>query len=277
MEPNFSPGMFDGAAAGGGNPFGGHGGAGGTQTFHFGPGSGGGGGGFPGGMFGGMPQGGNSGAFAEVNLEDLIRQMMGGAVKADPRGSQGFGGFPSGGQSSGGFGNPFGADAGQFNQKAPRRHREVTKPIYCTLEDISKGCTKKMKVSYPQSGDRVYEVKLKKGLKAGTKVRYPATRSTNEMGMEVEYPPITFVLKEKKHPYLERDGNDLVWRCRLSPRQAERGVRLKLPLPDGTSLEVVSDAGTESGGTRRIPGRGLPSKSGVRGDVVIQFEIVDDR
>lgn len=274
MEPNFSPGMFDGAAAaGGGNPFGGHGGAGagGTQTFHFGSG---GGGGFPGGMFGGMPQGGNSEAFAELNLEEMLRQMMGGGVKADPRGSQGFGGFPSG-QSSGGFGNPFGAAAGQFNQQTPRRHREFTKPIYCTLEDICKGCTKKMKVSYPQSGDRVYEVKLKKGLKAGTKVRYPATRSVNEMGVEVEYPPITFVVKERKHPYLERDGNDLMWTCKLSPRQAERGARLKLPLPDGTTLEVVSGAGTESGDTKRIPGRGLPSKSGVRGDVVIQFQIVD--
>ena len=263
--------MFDGAASGGGNPFGGHGGAGGTQTFHFGSG---GGGGFPGGMFGGMPQGGNGEAFAELNLEEMLRQMMGGGVKADPRGSQGFGGFPSG-QSSGGFGNPFGAATGQFNQQAPRRRREFTKPIYCTLEDICKGCTKKMKVSYPQSGDRVYQVKLKKGLKAGTKVRYPATRSTNEMGVEVEYPPITFVVKEKKHPYLERDGNDLIWKCKLSPRQAERGARLKLPLPDGTSLEVVSGAATKSGDTKRIPGRGLPSKSGARGDVVIQFKIVD--
>lgn len=244
LESNFQPGMFDGAAGAGAGPWSsasGQGGGGGTQTFNFGN------GGFPGGggmgcMFGGMPQGspgGGSGEdFAHVDLNEILRQMMGGMPAGmDSRGppQQGMGG------ATGGFGNPFGGQyqRAQPQQQQQRRQKEYTKPVQCSLEELCKGCTKKLKVSYPSSGEKIYIIHIKPGWKEGTKIKFSASRSVDSnTGMEVEYPPMTFIVREKKHPFLKHVGNDLIWKCKLTPRQAERGAKLRLPLPDGSTLEI---------------------------------------
>lgn len=144
----------------------------------------------------------------------------------------------------------------------------MTKPIHCTLDELSKGCTKKLKVTYPGlgGGEKVYEVHVPSGMKSGNEIHFPS---------EAGLPPITFIVREKKHPYLARVGDyDLAWRCSLTSRQAERGSRLKLPLPDGTTLIIESNKGTRNGDTMRIPGRGMPiSNTGRKGDVVIEFTI----
>ncbi|KAL7553185.1 hypothetical protein ACHAWF_016444, partial [Thalassiosira exigua] len=272
MDPNFAPGMFDGAAGG---MAGAGAGTGGAQTFHFG------GGGFPGGgsaggMFGGAPFGpssGDSGDFAHVDLGDILRQMMGGApMGMDPRSSRhgGMGGMDGMG---GGFGSAFGGHH-RRTKPHPRRHREHTKTVYCSLEELCAGCTKKLKVSYPSSGERIYTVRVKPGWKDGTKVKFPASQSVDPgTGVEASFPPMTFVVREKKHPYLQHVDNDLIWRCKLTQRQAERGAKLRLPLPDGSALEVESKKGARTGERTRVRGRGMPLKGGERGDVVIEFVI----
>ncbi|KAL9178723.1 hypothetical protein ACHAXT_003854 [Thalassiosira profunda] len=283
LDPNFSPGMFDGATGGMGGMGGPGGGGGGTHTFHFGN------GGFPGGgmggMFGGMPGGmgggmgsnsGGDGDFASVDLESILRQMMGGVPMGRDLRSDGGGAHPGMGNAfGGGFGNPFGGQQRTKPQQS-RRQREYTKPVYCSLEDLSKGCTKKLKVSYPSAGEKVYSLRIKPGWKDGTKIKFDASRSVNpETGMEADYPPITFVVREKKHPFLQRIGNDLLWKCKLTSRQAEKGAKLRLPLPDGSALEIETKKGARSGETMRMEGRGMATKSGV-GAVLIEFVIVDD-
>ncbi|KAL7539011.1 hypothetical protein ACHAXR_008955 [Thalassiosira sp. AJA248-18] len=283
LDPNFTPGMFDGASAGGGMG-GGGGSGGGTQTFNFGNGGfppGGMGGMFGGGGGGGMPSGsGQGGDFSSVDLNEILRQMMGGMPN--------MGGMDSR-QGHGGMGNAFGGNpfGGQYQQQQqhqqPRRHKEYTKPVYCSLEDLCKGCTKKLKVSYPTSGEKIYKLHIKPGWKEGTKIKFPASSASggsmnpNTGMMEgAEYPPITFIVHEKKHPFLRHVGNDLIWKCKLTSRQAERGAKLKLPLPDGSTLEIESNKGTRSGEQRRIRRRGMPLKGGQKGDVLIEFVVVND-
>jgi DnaJ-class molecular chaperone len=161
-------------------------------------------------------------------------------------------------------------------------------PVHCSLEELFGGCTKRLRVTYPPSSSssspssstgsvpprqRVYEVRIEPGGRDGTVIDFPRDA-------DVGLPPMTFVVREKKHPYLERGGgtgDDLIWRCRLTAGQAERGARLKLPLPDGSVLEIVSRRGTRSGERTRVPGRGMPSSGGVdrgrRGDVLIEFVV----
>ena len=277
LDSNFQPGMFDGATGGMG---GAGGGGGGTQTFHFGNGGFPGGGGGLGGMFGGMPQGSTAGGdFAHVDLNEILRQMMGGVPMGgrDP-GSTSHHGMGSG-TAGGGFGNPFGGQHQRQSsqQQQPRRYKEYTKPVYCSLEDICKGCTKKLKVSYPMSGEKIYNIKIKPGWKEGTKIKFNSSRIRNpNTGMEVEYPPITFIVREKKHPFLKHVGNDLIWQCKLSPSQAEKGAKLRLPLPDGSMLEIESKKDTKSRSMMRVQGRGMPLKGGLKGDVLIEFIVVND-
>ena len=266
LDPNFQPGMFDGATGGSASG----GGGGGTQTFHFGN----------GGMFGGMPQqgfspggGSSSSNFSEIDLNEILRQMMGGVPNMGASGSHHHQGMGQG------FGNPFGGGPQNNHQQHPRRYKEYTKPVYCSLEDLCKGCTKKLKVSYPTSGEKIYTINIKPGWKEGTKIKFNSSRSTNpNSGIEVEHPPIAFIVKEKKHPFLKHIGNVLIWKCKLSPSQAEKGAKLKLPLPDGSTLEIESKKGTKTGDKMRIPSRGMPLKktNGLKGDVLIDFIVAND-
>lgn len=261
LEGGFQPG-FD---MGGGNS-GGHNrsSGGGTQTFHFGgPGGGSGFGGFPG-MFGGTtPDHGSSSEFSNIDLNDIIRQMMGG-VPMNMNGANSMGGEQF-------YGRQHGKDSSSFypnfqqHQQRQRPAKEYTRPIYCSLEELSRGATKKLKVSYPLIGEKIYTVYIRAGWKSGTKIKFRAS---------AEYPPITFIVHQKIHPYLKRDGNDLHWKCKLTKSQAEKGAKLRLPLPDGSILEISSKPGTNSGETMTVKSRGMQGKS-ERGDVVIEFLVRD--
>jgi len=299
LDPNFSPlnaGMGSAGGGGGGSGFHGFpggsaaGGGGGTKTYSFNNGAGA-AGGFPGGMFGGsMPGGGNFGGFSpgssggsggdfsEIDLNEILRQMMGGVPMGDTRGSQ----FDGGGMNQQ---NPFFGHQGapprqQQHQTHPRRSEQqhYTRPVHCSLEDLCNGTTKKLKVSFPSiQSEKIFTIKVQPGYKSGTKIKFPPSRSVDaNTGMEVEYPAITFVISEKKHPFLQHKVGDdnLYWKCKLTSRQAERGAKLKLPLPDGSTLEVVSKAGTRSGEKMTVEGRGMTLKGGVaKGNVVIEFVV----
>jgi DnaJ family protein B protein 4 len=172
------PGGFGGA---GGFPFGGApGGApgGGTRTFHFSTGSG----------------GGRSGGFSFGNPEDIFadffRQSSGGGMGGmdDDMG----GGIPGGFGGFGGFGGAPGGRTGRRTSGSrfdgvnggPRAPTpEVTvleKPLPVSLEEMLKGTTKKMKIKrkkFDNTGkqiveDRILEVPIKPGLKAGSKIKF---------------------------------------------------------------------------------------------------------
>ena len=274
LEGGFQPG-FD-MGGGGGAHWGGvppHGSSKGTQTFHFGgPGGGSSGfGGFPG-MFGGMggaPSSGNTAEFSQIDLNEIIRQMMGGVpmngASRTMNGEQFFGRQRNNRDSSSYYPNFH----GQQQKQRQSSTKEYTRSVHCSLEELSRGCTKKLKVSYPMIGEKVYTLNIRPGWKSGTKIKFLSSKSE-----EGEYPPITFVVQEKKHPYLRRDGNDLLWKCNLTNSQAEKGSKLRLPLPDGSVLEVQSKAGTTTGEKITIQGRGIQGKS-EKGNVIIEFAVKD--
>ncbi|KAL3821765.1 hypothetical protein ACHAXA_000264 [Cyclostephanos tholiformis] len=290
LDPTFVPGPFDGAyahASADGARSGGGGGGG--DSFRFGN------GGFPGGGFGGL------GGFANVDLNEILRRMMGGGGGMHPphgmetRRSHGAG--TGGGTTSGWFGDvpggrdgmgdrhrrPSSSSSGGGGHKRRRRRRTPSppRPVHCSLDELCMGCTKRFRVTYPASDvavgggggipkqrERVYEVRIEPGGRDGTLITFPRDEAA-------DLPSIAFVIREREHPYLERAGDDLVWRCRLSTRQAERGAKIKLPLPDGSLLEVESKGGTKTGDRTRVAGRGMPSMAdgGRRGDVLIEFVV----
>ena len=188
------------------------------------------------------------------------------------------------------FGNQGGSFFSQFgdfsSSKGKRRPSQSQKPVvrsfYCSLEDLycSEKCVKKLKVSNPnmhsnnyqnvESHDsRIYTIEVKPGWKTGTKVTFQARGS---------FPPISFIMKERKHTYLKRENDDLLWICKLSSDQAENGrLRLKLPMPDGKIVEIYTEDVTipiRTGDRKVVPGKGMPVKGGPkRGDLIVQFEV----
>lgn len=157
-------------------------GGGGTRTFHFSTGSGGRGSGF-------RP------SDPESILRDFLRSSgggggFGGGDEDDLFGfGMGMGGFGGGGTPRRGSGRTSSRfDAG--NRRAPTPEVTVVeKPLLVSLEDLYHGTTKKMKIkrkTYDQATgkqsiqDRILEVPIKRGLKAGSKIKF------SDVGDQVE-------------------------------------------------------------------------------------------
>ncbi len=284
LDDNFMPGFSNMGGSGGGNSFGGFGGGGSP---------------FGGQSFSSQQYGGRGGPDLGIDLNDILQQFlrgqqpggrgrgMGGMNGYNGMGGMGFGGMDDMANGAGGY-HPFGTSRGGHTRQQ-RQMKPQTKDFYCTLAELSdfNGCIKKLKVSLP-TGDidpmtgeeelveKIYTISVQPGWKDGTKVRFKASKDGT-------FPPITFVLRERKHKYILRDGDDLVYRCTVTTRQAEKGARLKIPLPDGEILELETkpDEIHESY-VKKFHGKGMPVRSGskttyqrLRGDFRIEFRIRD--
>lgn len=70
---------------------------------------------------------------------------------------------------------------------------------------------------------------------------------------------VCLVLKEQKHRYFERRGNDLRWECKLTKRQATNGVVVNIPLLDGTKISFNTLGMNIRNGSRKLfKGMGMP-------------------
>lgn len=185
------PDGFGGMPGGGFGGFGGMPGGGGTRTFHFSTG-GGSGGGFsfsnPEEIFSSFARGGGVGGDDDDDIFNLFSKNMGGG-----RSSGGsFGGMPR--RSSG--------------MRPPRAQTPevniVEKPLPLTLEELFKGVTKKMKIkrkTYDDTTgkrsvqDKILEITVKPGWKAGTKIKYPRMGDQEEGGVQ----DMHFIVSEVSH------------------------------------------------------------------------------
>ena len=202
---------------GGGFSFGGMPGGGGGRTFHFSTNMGGGGG-------GGYHFSNPENVFAEffrsngsygADGDDLggIFSSMGGM--GGMSGMSGMGGM--GGQSRRSAASRFGGGAttNGMGRRAPEPEVTVVeKPLPVSLEEVFNGTTKKMKIkrkTYDQATgkqsvqDRILEVPIKRGLKAGSKIKFSDVGDQVEGGTQ----DLHFIVQEVCCYH----GNDVLKKC----------------------------------------------------------------
>ena len=75
------------------------------------------------------------------------------------------------------------------------------------------------------------------------------------------------------HAFFRRQGDDLVCRLPVAVHEAALGARLDAPSLEGT-LQLRIPEGTQGGHRLRVPGRGMPSVNGGRGDLVYEVQLV---
>ena len=181
-----------------------------------------------------------------VDIQELLRQMM--------MGGNGFASSTS--TSFSGSRSPYAPKPSPF-----------TRTVECTLEELFTGKTKKLKVTLGKRS-KVYKVQLKPGWKSGTKVKFAATR---------HFPPVTFVVKEKKHTVLERRGDDVVYRHALDKNKdndkPQTPLKLGVPLLDGTVwAQTIPVSYLRAGQSLTIANHGMPVKGGpTKGNLIVEF------
>ncbi|KAI8474803.1 MAG: hypothetical protein J3K34DRAFT_453428 [Monoraphidium minutum] len=199
--------------------------------------------------------------------------VMFGMSESDDEGAWGHGGFGSfvdgqgGPMGRGGGGAPAGPDVQQVALKL-------------TLEDLYKGCTKKLKVtravfdgasgkSTPLS--EVVEVCVRPGWKKGTKITFPG-KGDEKPGR----PPadLQFVVDEAPHARFKREGNDLHATVRVPLVSALCGGAAALESLDGRKLDFPIPVMTSGSTTKVLPGEGMPisKEPGKRGNLIVTVE-----
>uniref|UniRef100_A0A6V7KVZ8 J domain-containing protein n=1 Tax=Bracon brevicornis TaxID=1563983 RepID=A0A6V7KVZ8_9HYME len=193
------------------------------------------------------------------------------------------------GQRPGGGGGAFRSHSFNFapgGGRMPGQKEQVQDPpiehdLFVSLEDIAKGCVKKMKISRrvvqpdgsTKKEDKVLTINVKPGWKAGTKITF---QKEGDQGRGKVPADVVFIIRDKPHPLFRREGSDIRYTAKLSLKQALCGTVVEVPTLNGEkkTLNLTRDV-VKPTMVKRIQGQGLPfpKEPSRRGDLLVSFDI----
>ncbi|UZW54427.1 DnaJ domain-containing protein [Sphingobium sp. JS3065] len=197
---------------------------------------GGGGGGFrghPGGQGGGFEFNGGGGDFG-----DIFEGLFGGA------GRRGGGGF--------GRGAP------------PQKGANVTYRLAVQFIDAATLAPQRITL---QDGKTI-DLKLPAGVETGTQMRLSGKGQQGPGGAG----DAIVTIEVRPHAFFTRDGDNVLLELPITLDEAVKGAKVKVPTVDGPVMLGVP-AGTSSGKTLRLRGKGFTGKDGQRGDQLVTLMI----
>jgi len=243
--------------------------------------------------------------FTYMNAEDIFRQFFGdenpfasfgmgnmGSGGSRVRFSKGFQQMNDDGMSGFTFTNMSGGGGGRGGMRddmdtdmgnmQPQQVEPLQTPLYCSLEELYNGVTKKMKITRKRlhaDGHSTYddvkilEINVKAGWKAGTRVTFPKEGDERPGMMPGD---IIFVVTEKPHSRFKRSGNDLIYKHRIPLKQALTGFTMEFETLDHRKLRIPISKLSSSDYVHKLPQEGMPiskKDASSKGNLLIEFII----
>lgn len=168
-----------------------------------------------------------------------------------------------GGGAARGRSGPFGGFGGR--SAPPAKGANIPYRLAVSFEDAAAGRAQRIML-----GDgKTIDLKLPAGVEHGMQIRLSGKGEPGPAG-----PGDAIVTVEiGKHPFFRRDGDAVRLDLPVTLAEAVLGGPVRVPTVDGPVMLNVP-AGTSSGQTLRLKGKGFTAKSGTRGDQLVTIEIV---
>ena len=154
-----------------------------------------------------------------------------------------------------------------------RNINKITKNIniYCTLEELYYGCVKNMVIS-----EQYTNPKTNITSQLNEKIEIVIKKSPGDNSKIITHINQTqyiFTIKQKPHKYYKRIGNDIVWECKLTNAQIEKGVKINVPLINKEYIDFLSkDEVLYNGKMKIIENKGMfIKKTNTYGNFIIKF------
>ncbi|MDP7015056.1 MAG: J domain-containing protein, partial [Pirellulaceae bacterium] len=191
--------------------------------------------------------------------------------------SQLFGG--GGGQPGGGFafedifrqfsaGGPGGPGPGGPRQPPPQRGRDIHHRVSIPFQQAVEGGEVQLNLRRGGSTESI-AVKIPAGVRHGQKIRLRGQGDAGSSGAAAG--DILLQVDVERHPFFERNGNDLVVKTPVTLAEVSFGAKVDVPTPHGT-VTVTVPAGSNSGARLRVKGQGVHPAKGDPGDLYVQLQ-----
>ncbi|KAL6496171.1 hypothetical protein OROGR_029429 [Orobanche gracilis] len=169
---------------------------------------------------------------------------------------------------------------GEGGSSAPRKAAAIERMLPCSLEDLYKGTSKKMKISRdvvdasgrPSTTEEILTIEIKPGWKKGTKITFPE-KGNEQRGVIPS--DLVFIIDEKPHSVFKRDGNDLIVTQKISLVEALTGYTAQVTTLDGRNLTIPINTIVNPNYEEVIKGEGMPipKEPGKKGNLHIKFNV----
>lgn len=174
-----------------------------------------------------------------------------------------------------------GPNQGRTGGKDRSQDPAIEHDLYVGLDDILRGCTKKMKISRrviqpdgsTKKEDKVLTINVKPGWKAGTKITF---QKEGDQGRGKVPADIVFIIRDKPHPLFRREGSDIRYTQKLSLKQALCGSVVEIPTLTGEKISLnLTREIVKPNMVKRLQGHGLPfpKEPSRKGDLLVSFDI----
>ncbi|WP_026553496.1 DnaJ C-terminal domain-containing protein [Arthrobacter sp. H20] len=219
--------------------------------------------------------GGTSGGAGGAGFEDIFGNLFGqGAGRPGPgRPSAGRPRAGAGGASYGNlppeFADLFGQGGGGGfpggYQPTPRKGSDRTATTSISFAGSINGTT----IGLREPSGEVIDVRVPAGIKDGQKIRVRGKGQAGAAGNG----DLMVSVSVKPHPFFGRDGDNIRVHVPISFPEAALGAHISVPTLTGKTVKVKVPAGTPSGRTLRVKGRGVSTAKGT-GDLLVTIDVV---
>ena len=122
---------------------------------------------------------------------------------------------------------------------------------------------------------RTMNVRIPAGVADGQRIRLAGKGAPGERGGPAG--DLNVTVHVQPHPVFGRSGDNLTVTVPVTFAEAALGAEIQVPTLEGRVVTLRVPAGTASGRTFRVRGRGVTRRDGTRGDLLVTVEVVVPR